>query len=45
MASGSESVIVRDPEILGGEPVVRGTCAPSRRFLIIWKGEKRWMNS
>jgi uncharacterized protein (DUF433 family) len=45
MASGSESVIVKDLEILGGEPVFRGTCVPSRRSLITRKGEKRRMNS
>jgi uncharacterized protein (DUF433 family) len=33
MASGSESVIVKDLEILGGEPVFRGTCVPFQTLL------------
>jgi len=33
MATGSESVIARDPEILSGEPVFRGTRVPFQALL------------
>jgi uncharacterized protein (DUF433 family) len=38
MASDSESVIVQDPEILGGEPVFRGTRAPFQTLLDYLEG-------
>lgn len=38
MASASESVIVQDPEILGGEPVFRGTRVPFQNLLDYLEG-------
>ncbi len=38
MASVSESVIVQDPEILGGEPVFRGTRVPFQNLLDYLEG-------
>ena len=38
MASGSESVIVQDPEIHSGEPVFRGTCVPFQTLLDYLEG-------
>ena len=38
MAPGSESVIVRDPEILSGEPVFRGTRVPFQTLLDYLEG-------
>jgi uncharacterized protein (DUF433 family) len=38
MAAGSESVIVRDPEILSGEPVFRGTRVPFQTLLDYLEG-------
>lgn len=38
MASASESVIVRDPEILSGEPVFRGTRVPFQTLLDYLEG-------
>jgi len=38
MASGSESVIVQDPEIHSGEPVFRGTRVPFQILLDYLEG-------
>ena len=38
MASASESVIVRDPEVLSGEPVFRGTRVPFQTLLDYLEG-------
>jgi uncharacterized protein (DUF433 family) len=38
MASASESVIVQDPEIPGGEPVFRGTRVPFQNLLDYLEG-------
>jgi uncharacterized protein (DUF433 family) len=38
VASASESVIVQDPEILGGEPVFRGTRVPFQNLLDYLEG-------
>jgi len=38
MASASESVIIQDPEILGGEPVFRGTRVPFQNLLDYLEG-------
>ena len=38
MASGAESVIVQDPEILSGEPVFRGTRVPFQNLLDYLEG-------
>jgi len=38
VAPGSESVIVRDPEILSGEPVFRGTRVPFQTLLDYLEG-------
>jgi uncharacterized protein (DUF433 family) len=38
VASGPESVIVRDPEILSGEPVFRGTRVPFQALLDYLEG-------
>jgi uncharacterized protein (DUF433 family) len=38
MATSSESVIVRDPEILSGEPVFRGTRVPFQALLDYLEG-------
>jgi len=38
MASGSESVIVQDPEIHSGEPVFRGTRVPFQTLLDYLEG-------
>lgn len=38
MAAGSESVIVRDPETLSGEPVFRGTRVPFQTLLDYLEG-------
>ena len=43
MATGSESVIMQDPEILSGEPVFRGTRV--KIFWTTWKAEKRLTSS
>lgn len=40
-----KSVIVRDPEILSGQPVSVARASRSRRFLTIWRVEIRWTNS
>ena len=37
MANRNASVIIQDPEILGGEPVFRGTRAPFRICSITWR--------
>lgn len=38
MASDSKSVIVRDPEVLSGEPVFRGTRVPFQALLDYLEG-------
>ncbi len=38
MANDSESVIIRDPEILSGEPVFRGTRVPFQTLLDYLEG-------
>ena len=38
MATGSESVIMQDPEILSGEPVFRGTRVPFQNLLDYLEG-------
>jgi len=38
MAIGSESVIIRDPEIHSGEPVFRGTRVPFQNLLDYLEG-------
>jgi uncharacterized protein (DUF433 family) len=38
MAADSHSVIIRDPEILGGEPVFRGTRVPFKTLLDYLEG-------
>jgi len=38
MATGSESVIIQDPEILSGEPVFRGTRVPFQNLLDYLEG-------
>jgi uncharacterized protein (DUF433 family) len=38
MANGSESVIMQDPEIRGGEPVFRGTRVPFQTLLDYLEG-------
>jgi uncharacterized protein (DUF433 family) len=38
MARASESVIVRDPEVLSGEPVFRGTRVPFQTLLDYLEG-------
>src|SRR5882724_4569669 len=38
MATGSESVIMQDPEILSGEPVFRGTRVPFQNLLYYLEG-------
>ena len=38
MATRSESVIVRDPDILGGQPVFRGTRVPFQALLDYLEG-------
>lgn len=38
MASASESVIVRDPDVLSGEPVFRGTRVPFQTLLDYLEG-------
>lgn len=38
MAPGTESVIVRDPETLSGEPVFRGTRVPFQTLLDYLEG-------
>lgn len=38
MATSSESVIVRDPEILSGKPVFRGTRVPFQALLDYLEG-------
>jgi uncharacterized protein (DUF433 family) len=38
MASDSQSVIIQDPEILGGEPVFRGTRVPFQTLLDYLEG-------
>lgn len=38
MAPSTDSVIVRDPEILSGEPVFRGTRVPFQALLDYLKG-------
>lgn len=38
MATNSESVIVRDPEILSGQPVFRGTRVPFQALLDYLEG-------
>ena len=43
MADDSQSVIIRDPEILSGEPVFRGTRV--KIFWTTWKAEKRLTSS
>ncbi len=38
MTAGSESVIVRDPDILSGQPVFRGTRVPFQALLDYLEG-------
>jgi uncharacterized protein (DUF433 family) len=38
MATGSENVIIRDPDILGGEPVFRGTRVPFKVLIDYLEG-------
>ncbi len=38
MATASESAIVKDPEILGGEPVFRGTRVPFKILIEYLEG-------
>ena len=38
MSTGSESVIVRDPDILSGQPVFRGTRVPFQALLDYLEG-------
>jgi uncharacterized protein (DUF433 family) len=45
MTTSSETVIVRDPEILSGQPIFRGTRVPFQASLTTWRAETRWMNS
>ena len=40
MATGSDSVIVQDPEIHSGEPVFRGTRVPFQTLLDYLEGEE-----
>jgi uncharacterized protein (DUF433 family) len=32
------SIIVKDPDILGGEPVFSGTCVPFQALIDYWEG-------
>jgi uncharacterized protein (DUF433 family) len=43
--SPSNSIIVKDPDILGGTPVFRGTRVPVRRFSTPSKVAKRSRSS
>jgi len=40
MVPANQSVVIRDPEILGGEPVFRGTRVPFRALLDYLEGRE-----
>ncbi len=44
MGTVSETVIIKDPNILGGEPVFSGTRVPFKVLIDYLEGETRWIS-